>query len=165
MCCIIPIYYSIYRCLLKHRQLVKSDDPSNNTLNSFQTIKMGPYAQLSADSNYNISVAGAGLMVSSTGSFNHLAITSNFSINNTIAGSAGAQTINKSAGAVIFSSSDSSIVVTNSLVSSTSLILATVATNDATLKSVIAVAGSGSFTLTPNANATSNTQVNWLVIN
>ena len=46
-----------------------------------------------------------------------------------------------------------------------SVIIATVATNDSTMKSVVAVAASGSFTLTANAAATAETRVNFIVIN
>jgi hypothetical protein len=83
----------------------------------------------------------------------------------TAAGTTGAQTINKNAGTVNFAAAATSLVVTNNRVTSNSIIIATVATNDTTMKSVIAVAGAGSFTLTANAAATAETRVNWLVIN
>ena len=83
----------------------------------------------------------------------------------TAAGTTGAQTINKNAGTVNFAAAATSLVVTNSRVTANSIVIATVATNDATMKSVIAVAGAGSFTLTANAAATAETRVNWLVIN
>lgn len=77
----------------------------------------------------------------------------------------GAQTINKPAGSVNFAAAATSLVVTNSLVTTNSVILATVATNDTTMKTVLAVAASGSFTLHANAAATAETRVNFLVIN
>jgi len=80
-------------------------------------------------------------------------------------GTTGAQTINKPAGTVNFAAAASSLVVTNSLVTTSSIILATVGTSDATMKSVVAVAAAGSFTLTANAAATAETRVNWAVIN
>jgi hypothetical protein len=83
----------------------------------------------------------------------------------TAAGTTGAQTINKNAGTVNFAAAATSLVVTNSRVTANSIIIATVATSDATMKTVIAVAGAGSFTLTANAAATAETRVNWLVIN
>jgi hypothetical protein len=83
----------------------------------------------------------------------------------TAAGTTGAQTINKNAGTVNFAAAATSLVVTNSRVTANSIVIATVATNDTTMKSVIAVAGAGSFTLTANAAATAETRVNWLVIN
>lgn len=83
----------------------------------------------------------------------------------TAAGTTGAQTINKNAGTVNFAAAATSLVVTNDRVTANSIVIATVATNDATMKSVIAVAGAGSFTLTANAAATAETRVNWLVIN
>lgn len=83
----------------------------------------------------------------------------------TASGTTGAQTINKNAGTVNFAAAATSLVVTNSRVTANSIIIATVATVDTTMKSVVAVAGAGSFTLTANAAAAAETRVNWLVIN
>ena len=83
----------------------------------------------------------------------------------TTGGTTGAQTINKNAGSVNFAAADASKVVTNDRVSASSIIVATVATNDATMKSVQAVAAAGSFTLYANVAATAETRVNFLVIN
>lgn len=83
----------------------------------------------------------------------------------TAAGTTGAQTINKTAGSVNFAAAATSLVVTNSFVDANSVIICTVATNDTTMTSVQAVAGSGSFTLYANAAATAETRVNFLVVN
>jgi hypothetical protein len=83
----------------------------------------------------------------------------------TAAGTTGAQTINKTVGSVNFAAAASSLVVTNSRVTTASVIVATVATDDATMKSVVAVSAAGSFTLTANAAATAETRVNFIVIN
>ncbi len=83
----------------------------------------------------------------------------------TAGGTTGAQTIDKPAGSVNFAVAATSLVVTNSLVTSSSIIVATIGTNDATMTSVQVVAGAGSFTLYANAAATSETRVNFLVIN
>ena len=83
----------------------------------------------------------------------------------TAAGTTTPQTINKNAGAVNFAAADASKVVTDSRVTANSIIVATVATNDATMKSVQAVAAAGSFTLYANAAATAETRVNFLIIN
>ena len=83
----------------------------------------------------------------------------------TASGTTGAQTINKNAGTVNFAAAATSLVVTNNRVTANSIIIATVATVDTTMKSVVAVAGAGSFTLTANAAATAETRVNWLIIN
>ena len=83
----------------------------------------------------------------------------------TAAATVGARTINKNAGSVNFAAAAASLVVTNSRVTTSSVILATVATVDATMTSVVAVAASGSFTLTANAAATAETRVNFMVIN
>jgi hypothetical protein len=91
----------------------------------------------------------------------------NIVVNKTItaAGTTGAQTINFTAGSVNFAAAATSLVVTNSLVTTSSIIMATVASNDATMKSVQAVAAAGSFTLYANAGATAETRVNFLVLN
>ena len=83
----------------------------------------------------------------------------------TAAATTGNRTINKTMGSVNFAALATSLVVTNSLVTANSVILATVATNDATMTSVQAVAGSGSFTIYANAAATAETRVNFLVLN
>jgi hypothetical protein len=83
----------------------------------------------------------------------------------TAAGTTGAQTINKTVGSVNFAAAASSLAVTNSRVTTASVIVATVATDDATMKSVVAVSAAGSFTLTANAAATAETRVNFIVIN
>lgn len=83
----------------------------------------------------------------------------------TAGGHTGAQTINKPSGSVNFAAAATSLVVTNSLVTDKSVIICTVATDDATMKSVNVVAGSGSFTLNANAAATAETRVNFLVLN
>jgi trimeric autotransporter adhesin len=83
----------------------------------------------------------------------------------TAGGTTGAQTIDKTAGSVNFAAAATSLVVTNSFVDANSVIVATVATDDTTMKSVAAVAGAGSFTLYANAAATAETRVNWLVVN
>jgi hypothetical protein len=83
----------------------------------------------------------------------------------TAGGTTGAQTIDKIAGTVNFAAAATSLVVTNSLVTANSVIIATVGTNDATMTSVQVVAGAGSFTLHANAAATAETRVDFLVIN
>lgn len=77
-------------------------------------------------------------------------------------GTTGAQTINKGSGSVNFAGAATTLVVTNSLVTASSLVFAT---NDgtATIKNV--VAGVGSFTITLTAAASAETKVNFLVIN
>jgi hypothetical protein len=78
----------------------------------------------------------------------------------------GAVAINKPAGSVNIAAAASSVVVTNSLVTVNSLVIAWLMFIDATLtfvKSVVPAAGS--FTITGNAAATANTKVGFLVIN
>ena len=96
-----------------------------------------------------------------------LTLKANIAVDKTItaSGTTGAQTINKTAGSVNFAIAATSLVVTNSLVATSSVIMATVASNDTTMKSVQAVAAAGSFTLYGNAAATAETRVNFLVLN
>lgn len=80
-------------------------------------------------------------------------------------GTPGAATINKVAGRSAIALGAASVVITNSLVTAASLVFAQLATADATatfIKSV--VPGAGSFTITVNATATADTNVNWWVI-
>ena len=83
----------------------------------------------------------------------------------TATGTTTPQTINKTAGSVNFAAADASKVVTNSLVTTSSIIVATVASNDSTMKSVQVVAAAGSFTIYANAAPTAETRVNFVVIN
>ena len=83
----------------------------------------------------------------------------------TAGGTTGAQTINKTVGSVNFAAGATTLVVTSSLVDTASVIVATVGTNDATMKSVAVVAAAGSFTLHANAAATAETRVNFCVFN
>lgn len=83
----------------------------------------------------------------------------------TAAGTTGAQTINKPCGSVNFAAAATSLVVTNSMVTTSSAIQCTVGTNDATMTCAQAVAGSGSFTIYPNAAPTGETRVNFFIHN
>jgi len=84
----------------------------------------------------------------------------------TAAGTTGARTINKTAGTVNLAAAATSVVVTNSLVTTSSLIFPVVRTADATctfVKSV--VAASGSFTITMNAGCTGETSIGFWMAN
>lgn len=78
----------------------------------------------------------------------------------------GAATINKPSGKVAIAIGASSVVVTNSLVTAASTVLAVLQFVDATATQILSVVpGSGSFTITANANATAATKIAFLVIN
>lgn len=83
----------------------------------------------------------------------------------TAGGTTGAQTINKASGTVNFAAAATTLVVTNSLVTTSSIVFAVIRTNDntATIKNVVPAAGS--FTITLTAAATAETSVGFLVIN
>jgi hypothetical protein len=83
----------------------------------------------------------------------------------TAAGTTGAQTINKSSGSVNLAAGATSLVVTNSLVTTSSVILLTIGSNDTTCKSAAFVAASGSFTIYPNAAPTAETKVFFRITN
>jgi hypothetical protein len=83
----------------------------------------------------------------------------------TAAGTTGDRTINRPMFSVNFAAAASSLTVTNSLISTTSVLTCQVQTNDSTLKSVVAVPGSGSVVLTGNAAATAETVVACVVFN
>lgn len=81
-------------------------------------------------------------------------------------GTPGAATINKPSGKVAIAIGASSVTVTNSLVTTSSIVLASLQFVDATLTQILSVVpGSGSFTITGNANATAATKVAFVVIN
>lgn len=82
----------------------------------------------------------------------------------TTAGTTGDQTIDKISGTVNFAAAATSLVVTNNKVTTSSIVLAVVRTNDATLKSVQVVPTSGSFTIYANAAATAETSVGFFVV-
>jgi len=84
----------------------------------------------------------------------------------TPAGTTGARTINKPAGSVNFAAGASSLVVTNSLVTANSVIMAQVRSNDVDMTTVQAVGGAGSFTLYPWPTApAAEARVDFWIIN
>jgi len=80
------------------------------------------------------------------------------------AGTAGSATINRRAGRVNMAAGSSFLVVTNKLATVNSVILATVGSNDYTLKSVQAVSDAGYFILYGNAAATAETRISFLLL-
>lgn len=84
---------------------------------------------------------------------------------NTAGGTTGAQTINKTSGTVNFAAAATSLVVTNSKVSTSSLIFVQKRTDDSTCNIRSAVPGSGSFTINMTAGCAAETSVGFVVIN
>jgi hypothetical protein len=81
-------------------------------------------------------------------------------------GTPGAATINKPSGKVAIAIGQSSVTVTNSLVTSASTVLAVLQFADATATTILnVVPTSGAFTINVNANATAATKVAFLVLN
>lgn len=87
------------------------------------------------------------------------------SATNTAGGTTGNQTINKPSGSVNMAAGASTLTVTNSLVATTSVVLAVVQTADATALLKNVVPGSGSFVINLNANATAETKIGFVVFN
>lgn len=119
--------------------------------------------------------SGSGKVLTSTGggtewsnqiTLDTLTLNTELGIEGTLTGvgTTGAQTINKPSGTVRFAAAASSIVVTNSLCTTSHRVLATVCTNDSTLKSCQAVCTNGAFTLFGNAAANAETEVYWTLI-
>lgn len=109
----------------------------------------------------------AGGAATGTGTAGPVNIQGQITIDKTVtaAGTTGAQTINKTSGSVNFAAGATSLVVTNSLVSTSSVVIPVVASNDSTMKSVRVVQAAGSFTLYADAAPTAETRVNFLVLN
>ena len=97
----------------------------------------------------------------------NLALAGSFTLPSTITapGTTGNQTINKPTGRVNIAAAGTTITVTNNLVTANSHVIAWLDTAaDATAKTCIAVAGSGSFVVTLNAAATGEVPIGFLVV-
>ncbi len=145
------------------------------------TIAIQPFTRFRANtlagtSGTNTATIAATVQVDPTTVGTNAAITNNFTIYHTgkegfdatltAGGTTGAQTINKPTGSVNFAASAQTLVVTNSLVTTSSLIFLTINTDDATAKSaIISAQSAGSFTIKLNVAATAETKVGFLVIN
>jgi hypothetical protein len=84
---------------------------------------------------------------------------------NTATGTTGAQTINRPSGTVNFAAGATSLIVTNSLCTTSSIVFAVVRTNDTTADIKNVEPGAGQFTIRLNAAATAETSVGFFIIN
>ena len=84
---------------------------------------------------------------------------------NTPSGTTGAQTIIRASGTVNFAAGASSLVVTNSLCTTSSIVFPAVRTNDTTAYIKNVVPAAGSFTINLGAAATAETSVGFFIIN
>lgn len=135
-------------------------------------LAFGTYGNFNQAASDEVAFNGASdtvlRMNGSGGGSSYLAVDVNFQMNKTITpgGTTGAVTIDKNAGSVNFAAAGAtSFVVTNDRVTTDSVILTTVSSNDTTLKYTWVVPAAGSFTIYANAAATNVTRVNFLVIN
>lgn len=136
---------------------------TNSFLGDFNNNSNGTYLRI-IDSNstyaFNADATAAGIFA--------LQEIADYQLNRTITagGTTGNRTINKPAGTVNFAAAATAITVTNSLVTTSSLIFTTIRTADATCTFVKStVPGSGSFVITLNAGCTAETSVGFLVLN
>lgn len=83
----------------------------------------------------------------------------------TAGGTTGAQTIHKPSGTVNFAATETTLVVTNNLVTTSSIVFAIARTNDTTCMVKDVELASGSFTIRMTAACTAETSVGFLVIN
>lgn len=95
-----------------------------------------------------------------------VSVNTNLSLTKTItpAGTTGAQSINTQTGTVNFAAGATSLVVTNSLVTTSSIILPVLRTNDASALIDSIVPASGSFTIYLSSAATAETSVGFVVL-
>lgn len=82
----------------------------------------------------------------------------------TSGGVTGNQTLNKMAGSVNIAATGTAVTVTNSLVTTSSKIMAVIGTNDATARLANVVASAGSFVVNLTAAATAETRIHWFVM-
>lgn len=118
-------------------------------------------ANTGATNNYAFRFEGSAgelINLSTLGKFSLLAT-------NTAVGTTGAQTIDKPSGTVNFAAAATSLVVTNALCTTSSIILGTLRTNDATARIANIVPAAGSFTINLTAAATAETSCGFLIIN
>ena len=127
------------------------------TSNGGQKITLVAPTSLAADATCTLN-ANTGTMMVSNGK-------QVYDATNTATGATGAQTINKPSGAVNFAAGATSLVVTNSLCTTASLVFCEVRTNDATATIKNVVPAAGSFTINLNAAATAETSVGFFIIN
>jgi hypothetical protein len=162
------------------RNLFSVDESGNTTVGEVSTA--GEYRMSIGATTHTVPSLGAlrvtglgsaggknTLLIQNSGSNELMKIEDNGKITyratNTAAGTTGAQTIDRPSGTVNFLNGTSALVVTNSLCTTSSIVFATVRTNDATAYIKNVVPAAGSFTINLGANATAETSVGFFIIN
>jgi len=147
-------------------------DASGNIYKKDTLAVSGVYAPLASPTftgTVNLPATTFNGILSSTfnGSFNNMTLLGGLATPKTITagGTTGAQTINKPTGSVNFAAGATTLVVTNSYVSSTSLVIVQVYGTDVTATTARVTLAAGSFTITLNAAATAETKVGFFVTN
>ena len=108
---------------------------------------------------------GTSALSQSLGTSEHPWVTIAIAKSITPTGTTGHQTINKSSGSVNFASGAASLVVTDNLVDTNSVITATIATNDATADGLRIEKAAGSFTIYLKVAPTKETRIDFHVWN
>lgn len=108
---------------------------------------------------------GGGAQWSNQIALDTLTLDTNLGLEGTITagGVTGNQTINKPSGTIRIAAAGTSVVVTNSLATTSHRCQATVCSNDTTAKAAAAVVTSGAITIYLNAAATAETEIAWLL--
>lgn len=145
------------------------DNAGSNVTTGSNNIMIGYAAQASSASVSNeVTLGNASVNTLRLGGGNFAVSDTDFKLSHTTTagGTTGAQSIAKPAGRVNFAAAATTLVVTNALVTANSIIIATVNTNDGTMKYVTAEPTAGSFTLRAQPAApTGETKVSYVVYN
>lgn len=133
---------------------------NTNSASTARLLKLS----VGGSSVFDINTSG-GILQSLTTAINKFFGDMQFDKTITAGGTTGAQTINKNAGTVNFAAAATTLVVTNSRVTTGSIITATAQTDDTTCSVKNVVPAAGSFTITMVAACTAETAVSFIVIN
>lgn len=141
------------------------DSALKNNITGNNNIAIGASSDVNTTSNTNSIAIGTNAKAASYQlAFSDSLTSIYFPQTATAAGTTGAQTINKAVGSVNFAAGTSTLVVTNSMATTTSQIIVTVYGTDATAVSARVTRAAGSFTITLNAVATAETAVGFCII-
>jgi len=156
--------------LTTYIQLFAVDGDILQVANSDFTIQGNSSLNLQGQSGTpNIKVLSTGWEFNSTGSDKLLNLSgaNNIQVLRTITAAAdtGNKTIEKPAGTLNIAAAGTAVTLTNATITTSSLIIPFLRTNDATAKSVIVVAGTGSAVFTLNAACTAEVSVGFLITN
>lgn len=131
---------------------------NSTTATSKIYIKGGGATSATSTLNCVDSASNSLLLIKDDGSIN-------LGATNTASGTTGNRTINKASGTVNIAAAGTTVTVTNSIVSTASIVMAVVRTNDTTAYIKNVVPSAGSFVITLGAAATAEVSIGFMVIN